>query len=108
MQLVTPILRKSIALITSFIFAGAAIAQQNARLVKGVFAEKVLAEVSINKELREKPKRIAEFKINPSNQTFVFAIPDDSAANYSVQIKFMKSGAHHPVLEKISAIRLSL
>ena len=78
MQLVTPILRKSIALITSFIFVGAAIAQQDVRLVKGVFTEKVLAEISVNKGTRERSKRIAEFKINPSNQSFVFAIPDDS------------------------------
>src|SRR3954471_9230863 len=108
MQLVTPILRKSIALITSFIFVGAAIAQQDVRLVKGVFTEKVLAEISVNKGTRERSKRIAEFKINPSNQSFVFAIPDDSVMNYSVQIKFMKTGAHHPVLEKMSAIPLSL
>src|SRR4030095_4845617 len=83
-------------------------AQQKIGLVKGVFTEKIDAEVWINKVSGEKSVKIAEFKIYPTNRSFAFAIPDDSATNYSVRINFMNRSGHHPVIEKITTIPLSL
>ena len=91
MQTVTPILNKSLVLIACFILTGTAMAQQNFRIVKGAFTEKIDAEVWINKVSGEKSTKIAEFKIYPTDRSFAFAVPDDSASNYSVRINFMIS-----------------
>jgi len=108
MQTVTPILNKSLVLIACFILTGTAMAQQNFRIVKGAFTEKIDAEVWINKVSGEKSTKIAEFKIYPTDRSFAFAVPDDSASNYSVRINFMNRSGHHPVIEKITTIPISL
>jgi len=108
MQTVTPILKKSLALIACLILVGITMAQQNIHIVKGVFNEKIDAEVWVNKVSGEKSVKIAEFKMFPNNRGFAFAIADDSATNYSIRINFINRSGHHPVVEKITTIPLSL
>ena len=103
----TLILKKSVVLAACFILVGIAMAQQKVYLVKGTFTEKTLAEVSVHKVTDGKSQRIAEFKLNRSNGSFAFAVPDTST-NYKLRINFIKIKGHHPVIDRVSEIPLTL
>jgi thiol-disulfide isomerase/thioredoxin len=69
-----------------------AIAQQETVFITGTITEKVNAELVIFKKVNSKSQKLGDYKIDPANTDFVFAIPFDPAAVYSFHVILMKQG----------------
>lgn len=78
--------------------------QSSTHVVSGVVTEKVNAELWVNKLVGNKLQRVAEYKISPSEGSFMFAIPKDSASVYRFQLNVMKPHGRHFTIDKICLV----
>ncbi|MDH7463116.1 redoxin family protein [Chitinophagaceae bacterium 26-R-25] len=82
--------------------------QSSTHVVSGIVSEKVNADLWVNKLVGNKILRVAEYKISPSDGSFLFAIPKDSASVYRFQLNVMKPHGRHFTNDKICLVTLSL
>lgn len=100
--------KKVVAAIAGLVFFTGAMAQTNTHVVTVTFTEKVNAELWISRIANNKFQKLAEYKIDPDNRDFAFAIPKDSISSYSFQVNLLKPGGRHMKTERICVLPLSL
>ena len=105
---VLQILRKTFVFCISIVTVIVASAQITATVVAGTVSETAVAELWVSKIENNKQQRIADFTISPAQRNFMFSIPGDSIATYRLQVNLMKTGKHHPEIERVRLISFNL
>jgi thiol-disulfide isomerase/thioredoxin len=101
-------LKNIVTFFVGLLMLNAARAEQSPNVLTGTFTEKVNAELRLYRAVNNNIQNIGNYKIDPDNLDFVFALPADSVANYSLEVKIMKMGHIRLEVDKWYTVSLVL